>query len=114
MNQEKLEKVWTKEEIEEKVAEIIRRELDFRKLDITPEVKFIDDLGADSLDLITLAWALEYEFGLKIDDAESETLDTVGKVIDFIAWKLGLEPERPIFLSQGITITGYLGSHRPV
>ncbi len=51
---------------------------------ITPEAKFIDDLGADSLDTVELMMALEEEFNLEIPDEEAEKLITVEKVVDYI------------------------------
>ena len=51
---------------------------------ITPEAKFIEDLGADSLDTVELVMALEEEFGNEIPDEEAEKLTTVGDVIQYI------------------------------
>ena len=51
---------------------------------VKPEAKFIDDLGADSLDTVELVMALEEEFGTEIPDEEAEKLQSVGDVIKFI------------------------------
>jgi len=54
------------------------------KAEVTPDAVFIDDLGADSLDLVELIMAMEEEFGFEIADEEAEKLRTVGDVIKFI------------------------------
>ena len=51
---------------------------------LTPEAKFIEDLGADSLDTVELVMALEEEFGIQVPDEEAEKLASVGDVIRFI------------------------------
>jgi acyl carrier protein len=51
---------------------------------VTPEAKFIEDLGADSLDTVELVMALEEEFGQEIPDEEAEKLQSVGDVIKYI------------------------------
>jgi len=51
---------------------------------ITPEAKFVDDLGADSLDTVELVMALEEEFDLEISDEEAEKLTTVNRVVSYI------------------------------
>ena len=55
---------------------------------ITPEAKFVDDMGADSLDTVELVMALEEEFDLEISDEEAEKLTTVQKVVDYIEDRL--------------------------
>lgn len=71
-------------EIETKVKEIIVEQLSVNIDDVIPEAKYIEDLGADSLDLVELVMALEEEFDLDIPDEEAEKLVTVGSAIDFI------------------------------
>lgn len=73
-----------KEEILKKVKEITSEQLGVEELQITTEAKFIDDLGADSLDTVELVMALEEEFGLEISDEEAEKLVSVQKVVDYI------------------------------
>jgi len=73
-----------KDEILKKVKEITSEQLGVDDSQITPEAKFIDDLGADSLDTVELMMALEEEFNLEIPDEEAEKLITVEKVVDYI------------------------------
>jgi len=73
-----------KDEILKKVKEITSEQLGVDDSQITAEAKFIDDLGADSLDTVELMMALEEEFNLEIPDEEAEKLITVEKVVDYI------------------------------
>jgi acyl carrier protein len=70
--------------VEEKVREIVVEQLGVKPEQVTPEAKFIEDLGADSLDVVELVMALEEEFGHEIPDEEAEKLTTVGDVIKYI------------------------------
>ena len=72
----------------DKVREIIIDKLGIEKEKITMEAKFIDDLGADSLDTVELIMQFEEEFGIEIPDDEAEGLLSVGQAIDYIANKL--------------------------
>lgn len=73
------------EEIFEKVKEVIIDQLGVEDEDkITMETTFIDDLGADSLDVVELIIALEEEFGMEIPEAEAEKVVTVGDVVEYI------------------------------
>ncbi|MEA1964528.1 MAG: acyl carrier protein [Candidatus Aerophobetes bacterium] len=78
-----------KDEILEKVKKITSEQLGVEESQITPEAKFIDDLGADSLDTVELVMALEEEFDLEISDEEAEKLITVQKVVDYVSNHLG-------------------------
>lgn len=68
----------------EKIKEIIVEQLGVEEDDITLESSFIDDLGADSLDIVELIMALEEEFDLEIPDSEAEKISIVGDVVDYI------------------------------
>lgn len=68
----------------EKVREIVVDQLGVEEDDVTMEASFIDDLGADSLDIVELIMALEEEFDLEIPDEEAERITTVGDVVDYI------------------------------
>jgi acyl carrier protein len=70
--------------IEQRVKEIIVEQLGVNPDQVTPEAKFIEDLGADSLDTVELVMALEEEFGHEIPDEEAEKLQSVGEVIKYI------------------------------
>ncbi|MBR5606396.1 MAG: acyl carrier protein, partial [Verrucomicrobia bacterium] len=70
--------------IEEKVKKIIVEQLTVNPDQVTPDAKFMEDLGADSLDNVELIMALEEEFGLEVPDEEAEKLQSVGDVIKYI------------------------------
>ncbi len=72
----------------EKIKEIVSEQLDVDPEEVVPEASFVDDLGADSLDLTELIMAMEDEFGMEIDDEEAQKLRTVQDVIDYIETKL--------------------------
>jgi len=78
-----------KDEILGKVKKITSEQLGVEESQVTPEAKFIDDLGADSLDTVELVMALEEEFDLEISDEEAEKLITVQKVVDYLNEHLG-------------------------
>ena len=70
--------------IEQRVKKIIVEQLGVKEDQVSPEAKFIEDLGADSLDTVELVMALEEEFGNEIPDEEAEKLQSVGDVIKYI------------------------------
>lgn len=72
------------EEVFEKVKAIIVEQLGVTETTVTMEASFIDDLGADSLDIVELIMALEEEFDIEIPDADAEKVVTVGDVVDYI------------------------------
>ena len=72
------------EEIFEKVKGIIVEQLGVAESAVTTEASFIDDLGADSLDIVELVMGLEEEFGIEIPDADAEKVVTVGDVVEYI------------------------------
>ncbi len=79
--------------IEQRVKDIIVNQLNVNEEQVTPQASFLDDLGADSLDLVELIMAFEEEFKNEIKgeipEAEAEKLTTVGQVIDYIKAKSG-------------------------
>lgn len=70
--------------LEEKVKKIIIDQLGVDEAEVTPAAKFIDDLGADSLDTVELVMALEEEFGIEIPDEDAEKIATVQDAIAYI------------------------------
>jgi acyl carrier protein len=76
-----------KEEILTKVKAVVADKLNVGEDQITEEAKFVEDLGADSLDQVELIMALEDEFQLKIPEEEAEKLTTVGSAVDYVMKK---------------------------
>ncbi len=74
-------------EVESKVIEIVGEQLDIPTEEISREKSFVDDLKADSLDVVELVMALEDEFDVKIPDEDYDKIMTVGNAIDYIADK---------------------------
>jgi acyl carrier protein len=73
-----------RDELLQKIKEIVADKLSISEDQVTEEASFIDDLGADSLDTVELVMALEDEFDLDIPDEDAEKLTTVGKAIDYV------------------------------
>ncbi len=73
--------------VEEKVVGIVSDQLDTPKEDITRASSFVDDLKADSLDIVELVMALEDEFDIKIPDEDYDKIKSVGDVITYIEEK---------------------------
>ena len=74
---------------QDKIRQIIADQLGVKKEEVTDSAKFVDDLGADSLDTVELVMALEEEFGIEIPDEEAEKLVTVGDALRYIEEKAG-------------------------
>lgn len=72
------------EEVFDKVKEIIVEQLGVAENTVTSEASFIDDLGADSLDIVELIMELEEEFDMEIPDADAEKIVTVNDVVEYI------------------------------
>ena len=70
--------------VSDKVKSIIVEQLGVDEAEVKPEAHFVDDLGADSLDVVELVMALEEEFSLEISDEDAEKLTTVKQVIEYI------------------------------
>jgi acyl carrier protein len=75
--------------IEELVKDIIVDRLGVNADQVIPSAKFVDDLGADSLDTVELVMAFEEEFGIEVPDEEAEKLQSVGDVISYITSQKG-------------------------
>lgn len=69
---------------QDKVKQIIAEQLGVKKEEVTDAAKFVDDLGADSLDTVELVMALEEEFGIEIPDEDAEKMTTVGDAMKYI------------------------------
>ncbi len=70
--------------VEEKVKKIIAEKLSVDLAEVVPEASFVDDLGADSLDLVELIMSMEEEFDTDISDEDAEQITTVKDAIDFV------------------------------
>ena len=70
--------------LEERVTEIIAEQLGVSKEEVVPEASFIDDLGADSLDIVELVMAMEEEFDIEIPDEDAEKIQTIGDAISYV------------------------------
>ena len=74
----------SKEQVYEKVKAIIVDQLGVEEGEVTSEASFIEDLGADSLDIVELIMALEEEFEIEVPDEDAEKLATVGDAVEYI------------------------------
>ena len=74
-------------DVEEQIKKIVIDHLGIDESKVTPESKFIDDLGADSLDTVELVMAFEEKFSIEIPDDAAETIQTVQNAIDYIQSK---------------------------
>ncbi len=70
---------------EDRLKKIIAEQLSVNEEDITPDASFIEDLNADSLDLVELIMSLEDEFGMKIPDDDAQKIQTVGQAVDYVS-----------------------------
>ncbi len=70
--------------IEDKIKKIIAEKLSVEMSEVVPEASFVDDLGADSLDLVELVMTMEEEFDVDISDEDAEQLVTVQDAIDYV------------------------------
>jgi acyl carrier protein len=74
----------------EKFKGIIAEQLGVEPAQITPDASFVDDLNADSLDLVELIMSFEEEYGMEIPDEDAEKIQTVGAAWDYVQEKLGI------------------------
>ena len=75
--------------VEERVSQLIVDQLGVSVEEIKPEVSFLDDLGADSLDIVELVMAMEEEFDIEIPDDDAEKIQTIGDAFAYIKEKAG-------------------------
>ena len=78
--------------MEEKIKQIISEQLGVKLYEVLPNADLMQDLGADSLDLVELTMELEDKFGIEIPDEEAEKLNTVNEIIEYIKTKY-VEPK---------------------
>ncbi len=79
------------EEVQVKLKEIVMDRLNAEEEQIKPEASFVEDLGADSLDIVELIMGIEEEFDIEIPDEDAEKLTTVGEAMAYVKTKLGVE-----------------------
>ncbi|KEJ91777.1 acyl carrier protein [Synergistes jonesii] len=79
------------EEVQKKLKEILVDRLNAEEDQIKPEASFVEDLGADSLDIVELIMGIEEEFDIEIPDEDAEKLTTVGEAMQYVKTKLGIE-----------------------
>ena len=79
------------EEVQSKLKEIVMDRLTAEEDQIKPEASFVEDLGADSLDIVELIMGIEEEFDIEIPDEDAEKLTTVGEAMEYVKTKLAVE-----------------------
>ena len=80
-----------KEEVLSRLKEIITERLDVEEDQIVPEATFVEDLGADSLDIVELIMGIEEEFDIEIPDENAEKLTSVGEALNYTLSKIGVD-----------------------
>ncbi len=79
------------DEVMKRLKEIVMDRLDVEEDQIKPEASFVEDLGADSLDIVELIMGIEEEFDIEIPDEDAEKLTSVGEALEYVKGKLGVE-----------------------
>ena len=80
-----------KEEVLSRLKEIIEDRLDVEEDQIVPEASFVEDLGADSLDIVELIMGIEEEFDIEIPDEDAEKLTSLGEAMNYTLAKIGVD-----------------------
>jgi acyl carrier protein len=75
--------------LEDRVTEIIMEQLGVSREEVRPEASFIDDLGADSLDIVELVMAMEEEFDIEIPDEDAEKIQTIADATAYLRAQIG-------------------------
>ena len=88
-------------EIDKEVKEIVSKQLDINIDKMKNDASFIDDLGADSLDVVELIMALEEKFDIRIPDEDAEKMNTIGNVIEYIKTKVDVTSSECCCSSDG-------------
>lgn len=88
MGEEVGKRMASEDKVEDRVKKIIVENLGVEEDDVVAEAKFVDDLGADSLDTVELVMAFEEAFDIEIPDEDAEKILTVGKAIEYIKEKI--------------------------
>ncbi len=76
-------------QLEERICELIVEQLGVSREEIVPEASFIDDLGADSLDIVELVMAMEETFDIEIPDDDAEKIQTIGDALSYLRERVG-------------------------
>ena len=74
-------------ELETRVTSIVKQQLDVEQAQLVPEANLLDDLGADSLDVVELVMALEEEFKIEVPDEDVENMRTIKDIVDYVGAK---------------------------
>jgi acyl carrier protein len=77
----------------DRVKKVVVEQLDVSEDEVTPDASFVEDLGADSLDVVELVMGLEEEFDVEIPDEDAEKITTVKEAVSYIESKTGVTPE---------------------